>query len=72
LVAVSSVGSVTRPKWSTNDGVAQLSPRSSMYFLANPYADGTKNAAYIIDGTNEFEIQYALTTFGNPRSHGPG
>ncbi len=36
------------------------------YFLTNPYADGTKNSAYlIVDATNQPEIQYALATFGN-------
>jgi hypothetical protein len=36
------------------------------YFLTNPYADGTKNAAYlIVDATNQNDIRYALATFGN-------
>jgi hypothetical protein len=36
------------------------------YFLKDAYADGSKNAGYLlVDATNQAEIQYAIATFGN-------
>jgi hypothetical protein len=36
------------------------------YFTTTAYADGTKNAGFlIVDATNKNEVEYAISTFGN-------